>query len=79
MLTNQNDVLQPDVIKFFGYPVEVHNVITSDGYILEMHRIMGSPYSEKNVTKKIPALLMHGLIESSGCWVLMGKELGLGK
>lgn len=70
---------QPDVIKYTGYEVEVHNVITSDGYILEMHRITGKAHeNHDNNKKKIPVLLMHGLIESSGCWVLMGKELGLG-
>lgn len=70
---------QPDVIKDAGYKVEVHNVITSDGYILEMHRITGEEHENNSNKKKIPVLLMHGLIESSGCWVLMGKELGLGK
>lgn len=43
-----------------------------------MHRIIGSPNRTDGNKKKIPVLIMHGLIESSGCWVLMGKELGLG-
>lgn len=59
--------------------MEVHNVITSDGYILEMHRITRSPQRKEDGRKKVPVLVMHGLSESSGGWVLMGKELGLGK
>ncbi|KOB63875.1 Lipase, partial [Operophtera brumata] len=29
----------PGLISKYGYPVEVHNVVTEDGYILEMQRI----------------------------------------
>ncbi|PIO65253.1 ab-hydrolase associated lipase region [Teladorsagia circumcincta] len=33
----------PEIIRRWGYPVEVHNAVTQDGYILEMHRI---PYGK---------------------------------
>jgi hypothetical protein len=29
----------PDIINWWGYPAEVHEVTTADGYVLEMHRI----------------------------------------
>lgn len=29
----------PQIIRRWGYPVEVHRAVTSDGYILELHRI----------------------------------------
>lgn len=32
-------VFQIEIIEYWGYPAEVHEVITSDGYILEMFRI----------------------------------------
>lgn len=30
---------QPEIIRYWGYPVEVHHVVTRDGYVLELHRI----------------------------------------
>lgn len=59
------------MIKKYGYPSEIHNVTTDDGYILEIHRI-AKPGA-------IPVLLTHGLLDSSATWVLMGPNKGLGK
>lgn len=49
---------------------------TSDGYILKMHRMPSSPKSS-NVLVRRPVFLMHGLLDSSDCWTLMGPESGL--
>lgn len=51
---------------------------TSDGYMLEMHRITGGPKSPTRLGKK-PVFLMHGLLDSSGTWVIMRPTHGLGK
>jgi hypothetical protein len=29
----------PEMIRYQGYPVEVHETSTADGYVLELHRI----------------------------------------
>lgn len=44
---------------------------TKDEYILAMHRIPkpGAP----------PVFLMHGLLDSSATWIIMGPEKALGK
>ncbi|XP_033217128.1 lipase 3-like [Belonocnema kinseyi] len=61
-----------------GYAVEVHNVITEDGYILEIHRIPGIIHEKLNVTKKEKvALLMHGLIGSSATWLVTGPNISM--
>lgn len=49
---------------------------TSDGYILKMHRIPSSPKSTK-VDVRRPVFLMHGLLDSADCWVLMGPNSSL--
>jgi lysosomal acid lipase/cholesteryl ester hydrolase len=63
----------PEIIRYWGYPCEVHHVTTSDGYILEMHRI---PHGLSNVkATNGPIFLQHGLFSSSADWVLnIGSE-----
>ncbi|KAL5281444.1 LIPA.2 family protein [Megaselia abdita] len=65
-----------DKIKADGYPVEIHQVTTEDGYILEMQRI---PYSPKNMESgSRPAVLMqHGLLASSDNFVLADENQAL--
>ncbi|XP_023173193.2 lipase 3 isoform X1 [Drosophila hydei] len=58
------------LIKKYGYPAENHSVTTDDGYILTVHRI-----ARHGAT---PVLLVHGLLDSSATWVMMGPNKGLG-
>lgn len=62
---------QPELIEAYGYPSEVHNVITEDGYILEVHRIA-------NFGRQ-PVILMHGMLDSSTTWVMIGPKHSFGK
>ncbi|KAK5982771.1 hypothetical protein GCK32_013089 [Trichostrongylus colubriformis] len=58
----------PEIIRYWGYPVEIHYAVTQDGYILELHRI---PYGKAGPTSNIsrPVIfLQHGLESSSSCW-----------
>lgn len=64
-------ISQPKLIRKYGYPSETHTVVTKDGYILEMHRI-----PKKGAQ---PVLLMHGILDTSATWVLMGPKSGLGE
>jgi len=68
-----------ELVRFWGYPIEEHFVLTEDGYILGMHRI---PYgkSGKNGGKKPgpPVFLAHGLTSSSAQWVFGPPEKSLG-
>ncbi|KAK3701539.1 hypothetical protein QZH41_020526, partial [Actinostola sp. cb2023] len=61
---------QSQMIKYFGYPVENHDVITEDGYILSVQRIPYGRYGKCNdVTNKPVIFLQHGLLCSSTNWV----------
>ena len=60
------------MVKGFGYPIEEHQVLTQDGYILMMHRI---PYGIQNTSDNVqntsnnggkqPVVLAHCLMGSS--------------
>lgn len=57
------------MIRDEGYPAEKHEVVTEDGYILSLHRIPNRTRGNKVM------LLMHGLLSSSACYVLYGKNI----
>ncbi|XP_021967333.1 lipase 3 [Folsomia candida] len=72
----------PEVILRYGYPVEVHNITTEDGYIIQAHRI---PYGlacgavNEGSPKKRVVWMQHGLMGDSSNWVITGnKSRGLG-
>ncbi|KAM3955559.1 lipase 3-like [Aphomia sociella] len=68
----------PDLIERYGYPVEVHNVITSDNYVLEAHRIPhGRDQNNQRDSNKPVVFIMHGLFSSSADFLLMGPERAL--
>ncbi|XP_038061446.1 lysosomal acid lipase/cholesteryl ester hydrolase-like [Patiria miniata] len=56
------------LIASHGYPVEVHEVHTVDGFILTLQRI---PYGVKNKSKgpREVAFLQHGLLAAASNWV----------
>eukprot|EP01123_Difflugia_compressa_P008367 TRINITY_DN2477_c1_g1_i1.p1 TRINITY_DN2477_c1_g1~~TRINITY_DN2477_c1_g1_i1.p1 ORF type:complete len:396 (+),score=65.96 TRINITY_DN2477_c1_g1_i1:79-1266(+) len=57
-----------------GYPVEVHVVVSPDGYELIVHRI---PHGLTNAPKKGVVLLQHGLTDSSAGYCLNDPTEGL--
>ncbi|CAH0398736.1 unnamed protein product [Chilo suppressalis] len=62
----------PELVRKYGYPLEVHDVVTQDGYILGVHRI---PHGRDRNNKPGPrpvVFLMHGLFSSSADWVVKG-------
>lgn len=67
---------RPKLIRKYGYMAEVHHVRTENGYILELHRIIGGQDSPPQPGKKV-VLLQHDLLDSSATWVLPGPDHGL--
>lgn len=65
-----------EIIQNNGYTAEVHNVITEDGYILELHRIPRNKNGDKP-TRNHPVFLHHGILGSSADFVLGGAKLSL--
>ncbi|XP_075726406.1 uncharacterized protein LOC142768322 [Rhipicephalus microplus] len=56
-----------DLMRYFGYNVEVHNVTTADGYILEVDS-MPSKLTDNATTSRTPLLLVHGLLTNAATW-----------
>ncbi|XP_067626645.1 lipase 3-like [Eurosta solidaginis] len=60
-----------------GYPLETHEVQTSDGYILTMYRIPYSPKLKNSASQRPVALVMHGFLCASSIWFLNGPDESL--
>ncbi|XP_017075098.1 lipase 3 [Drosophila eugracilis] len=58
------------LISKYGYPADNYTVETDDGYILGVHRI-ARPGA-------IPVLMVHGLLDCSATWVMLGPTKSLG-
>lgn len=65
------------MIKIHGYPVEVHEVVTEDGYILQIHRIPYGRFGDQGISRGV-VILGHGVLCSSACWLLVGPKRSLG-
>lgn len=61
----------PQIIEARGYECETHDVLTPDGYILAVHRII-NPMLEG--IKGKPVILMHAMLDSSVTWVIQNSK-----
>eukprot|EP00091_Calanus_sinicus_P010009 TRINITY_DN2325_c0_g1_i1.p1 TRINITY_DN2325_c0_g1~~TRINITY_DN2325_c0_g1_i1.p1 ORF type:complete len:130 (+),score=15.35 TRINITY_DN2325_c0_g1_i1:105-494(+) len=69
----------PQLIEYWGYPVEEHWVTTTDGYILGLHRIPhGRNNNDEDTKSPRPVVYMqHCLTCSSGIWTFgLNQSLG---
>jgi len=64
-----------EIIESRGYPLEVHHVVTEDGYILEMKRIPGA--NKCGLKGKKPVFLQHGMTSSDHVFLLNSNENAL--
>lgn len=75
----QKTLLTPARVARHGYTVREYTAVTEDGYVLELQRITSVSVSqqEKEDGKRLPVLLMHGLLQSSACWLDEDPRTGL--
>lgn len=57
------------IIRRWGYPAEAHQVVTSDGYILTLHRIPYGRNGGPSGAGKPVAFVQHGLLGSSATFL----------
>jgi len=65
------------MIRYHGYVCEIHEVTTSDGYILTLHRIPHGKNKTNNSGELLPVFLQHGLIDSSATWLMNSPQESL--
>ncbi|CAB0017116.1 unnamed protein product [Nesidiocoris tenuis] len=73
ILIDYNPNLQQLIMKE-GYSHETYHVTTEDGYILQLVRILPLQSSS---SRRLPVLLMHGVLSCSDTWVSRGKSQDL--
>ncbi|CAN7995314.1 unnamed protein product, partial [Ixodes hexagonus] len=66
------------LIKGQGYPFERHDVVTRDGYIIQMHRIPRGRAPCPEPCKREPIFVMTGLLADSASFVLDFPKQSLG-
>lgn len=57
-----------------GFDLQVYQIVTEDGYVLELHRFVDPKHSEEDRRKRPPILMQHGLLGSSGGYVTGGRS-----
>ncbi|KAG6457964.1 lipase 3-like [Manduca sexta] len=65
----------PHMITAHGYRVQSYTILTQDGFLLTLHRVMAGDIEARSRNKI--ALLHHGLFGSSDDWLILGKGRAL--
>ena len=65
-----------DLIRSKGYLAEEHDVITKDGFIITIQRIISPNF--KNKPSKPAVFMQHGLLDASSTWVINFPSQSLG-
>ncbi|XP_057592644.1 gastric triacylglycerol lipase [Hippopotamus amphibius kiboko] len=66
------------MISYWGYPSEMHEVITTDGYILQVYRIPHGKNDANHLGQRPAVFLQHGFLASATSWIsnLPSNSLG---
>lgn len=64
-----------DLISGAGYIGEAHRVVTEDGYLLKVHRVLANPVETRTLRK--PAFLMHGILATAADFLVTGPDIAL--
>lgn len=57
-----------------GLELEEYLIVTKDGFVLVLHRLIDPSETAAQRQQKTPILLQHGLLSCSGCWLAPGAN-----
>ncbi|XP_066257714.1 lipase 3-like [Euwallacea similis] len=66
-----------DIVGSHGYPTEIHEVETEDGYLLDVYRVPSSPKIGTKSANSFPVLINHGLMGSAENFIIGGPSKAL--
>ncbi|XP_007942238.2 gastric triacylglycerol lipase-like [Orycteropus afer afer] len=67
-----------EMISYWGYPSETYEVVTEDGYILQLNQIPHGKSETNNLAQKPVMFLQHGLLQTASAWILNLPNNSLG-
>lgn len=73
VLPSNKIVRFPEIVQQNGYTSEEYDVVTEDGYIINLFRIRGNKCKQL----RRPVLILHGLFQSSDSWLDPGANYSL--
>ncbi|XP_066475693.1 putative lysosomal acid lipase/cholesteryl ester hydrolase [Tiliqua scincoides] len=59
-----------EIIDYWGYPSEEYEILTADGYFLQVNRIPYGVHSPGKTGHRPVILLVHGLPTEGRCWIM---------
>jgi pimeloyl-ACP methyl ester carboxylesterase len=63
-----------EIVEYYGFPVETHEITTPDGYILTNFRIPYGRNANPDDSTRNPVLIIHGIHSSSDTLIMNGVE-----
>uniref|UniRef100_A0A670IB44 Partial AB-hydrolase lipase domain-containing protein n=1 Tax=Podarcis muralis TaxID=64176 RepID=A0A670IB44_PODMU len=77
-LNPQEFMTTNEIIQYWGYPSEEYEILTEDGYYLQINRIPYGMHSSGKTGPRPVVLLVHGILLESRCWIanLPNNSLG---
>ncbi|KAJ6653583.1 hypothetical protein lerEdw1_009081, partial [Lerista edwardsae] len=58
-----------EIINYWGYPSEQYQIVTEDGYYLQVNRIPYGVHSPGKTGPRPAVLLGHGFLAEGRCWI----------
>ncbi|XP_061491386.1 lipase member M-like isoform X3 [Rhineura floridana] len=68
-LNPQESMTPNEIIQYWRYPSEEHEILTDDGYYLLVNRIPYGIHSPGKTGSRSVVLLVHGILLESRCWI----------
>ncbi|XP_077786608.1 lipase member M-like [Podarcis muralis] len=77
-LNPQEFMTTNEIIQYWGYPSEEYEILTEDGYYLQINRIPYGMHSSGKTGPRPVVLLVHGVLSEGRAWIVNPPNNSLG-